>query len=200
MHQGKAVLIGAVFGCLMTTLSHTSVADEVTDSIEEALQAYQNGEHDNAVDSLNYATELIQQKKGEDLAGFLPEPIDDWSAEPASSEAAGALMFGGGITAARQYRKERASVRVSIVTDSPLMHGVMMMLSNPMVMSATSGRMERINGQKMLVNHQAEVHRGEIQAVIANRFFLTIEGSGVTVEELKAYAEAIDYKGLTALP
>jgi len=175
-------------------------ADDVMDSVNEAVEFYKNGEYTDAVESLNYASQLIQQKKGKSLESFLPQPLSGWTAEKASSQAAGAAMFGGGIVTNRQYRKDSSSISIEIITDSPLMQGMMMMFSNPMFAASDGGKMERIKRQKAIVKVDPENKTGDIKIIVANRFLVSIEGNGVTENDLKAYAKAIDYKKMAALP
>ena len=175
-------------------------ADDVEESIKEALQSYKKGEYKDAVDSLNYASQIIQQKRGSSLESFLPEPLKGWTAQKSSSQAAGAAMFGGGITAEREYRKGSSSITVQIITDSPLMQSVMMMFANPMFATADGGKLERIGRQKAIVKYDADSKDGDIKIVIANRFLVSVEGQGITGEELRAYAKAIDFKKIQSMP
>lgn len=174
--------------------------ESIEESINEALQYYKDGEYKDAVDSLNYASQLIQQKRGGGLEAFLPEPLSGWTAQEASSQAMGAGMFGGGITAERQYRKGSGSITVQIVTDSPVMQSMMMMFSNPMFATSDGGKLEKIGRQKAIVKFDPNRKEGDIQIVVANQFLVSIEGQRVTEEDLKDYAKAVDYKKLKTLP
>ena len=186
---------------LFITTAATALADDVTDSVNEALQLYQDGKFTEAVNSLNYASQLIQQKKGASLESVMPAALSDWTAEEASSQAAGAAMFGGGVSAERRYTKgESTSVKIQIVTDSPMLQAVMMMMGNPMFATSDGGKLETIGGQKAIVKLDAENKSGEIQIVVANRFLVTLEGQEVVKDDLTAYAKAIDYAKLAALP
>jgi len=185
----------------MVGFSMTASADDVTSTIEEALAAYNDGDYTDAVESLNYASQLIQQKKGEGLEAFLPAPLKGWTAAQSGSASAGAALFGGGITAERSYtKKPSGSASVQIVTDSPVMQNAMMMMSNPMFATADGGKLERINRQKAIVKYQPGNQSGDITLVVANRFFVTIEGRGISLEELKGFAKGINYKKLAAMP
>jgi hypothetical protein len=175
-------------------------ADDVIDSINEGLEYYKKGEHTSAVESLNYAAQLIQQMKGEGLESFLPAPLSGWKAEPASSQAAAAAMMGGGVAASRQYNKGSSSVDVQIIADAPMLQGMIMMFSNPMLATADGGKLERIKGEKAIVKYDAANRDGQIQIVVANRFFIVIEGNEVSKDDLQGYAKGIDYKKLAALP
>jgi hypothetical protein len=149
--------------------------------------------------SLNYASQLIGQKKGGDLQSFLPQPLAGWEAEEATSQSVGAAMLGGGVSAERQYNKGSSSVRIQIVTDSPMIQSMMMMFGNPMLAGADGGKMEKISGEKAIVKYNAADKSGDITLVIANRFLVTLDGNDASLEDLKAYAAKIDYKKLAAM-
>lgn len=172
-------------------------ADEVEDAIQEGLAAYKSEDYSGAASSLDYAAQLIRQKKGGELESVFPEPLEGWSADEASSEGTAAAMFGGGVTAERDYRRDDDSVSIRLVTDSPLLQGVMMMLSNPSFALADGGKLERINGQKGIVKYDADDRSGDINLVVDNRVLVTVEGNGVDRDELIAYASAVDFDKLS---
>ena len=192
-------LTAAVAFFILMAFSVSGYADDIEDSIKEALQYYGDGEYKDTLESLNYASQLLQQKKGEGLESFLPKPLKGWTGQKSTSQAAGASMFGGGVTAQRKYTKGSSSITVEIITDSPLMQGMMMMFSNPMFAAADGGKLERIGRQKAVVKFNPDNKQGEIKMVVANRFLVLIEGDEITKEILKGYANAIDYKKLKAL-
>jgi len=196
INERRGLMIGFAIACILIAFSSLVYADDVKDSIKEALEYYDEGDYSGAVESLNYATQLIQQKKSENLTSFLPQPLDGWAAEESTSQAVGAAMFGGGVTAERRYTKEDSRVTVQIVTDSPMLQSMMMMFSNPMFASSDGGKMERIKRQKALVKYDPSTEQGEIQIIVAKRFLVTINGDNVSKDDLKAYAEGIDYKKL----
>jgi hypothetical protein len=174
--------------------------DEVLTSINEGTDFYKNGEYAEAVTSLNYAVQLIQQKKGDVLKQILPAPLDGWEAQDADSQAAGAAMFGGGVTAERRYSKGDSEITIRMITDSPMMQGVMMMFSNPMFATADGGKLERIGKQKAIVKYDESGKSGDLQMVVNNRFLVTVEGNDVARDDILAYARAIDVKKLAELP
>ncbi len=185
---------------MVFSLSAIAMADDVTDSINEGLQYYKDGQFTDAVSSLNYAEQLIQQKKSSGLETFLPDPLSGWEAEAASSQAMGAALMGGGITAERDYHKSGSAIHIQIVADSPVLSSVMMMISNPMFATADGGKMVKIAGQKGILKHDAAQKSGDLQIVVANRFLVSVEGNGVSEQELKDYAGAIDYNKMAKLP
>jgi len=177
-----------------------SAEDDVINSINEGMEFYQSGEYGEAASSLNYAAQLIQQKKGDALAGLLPEPLDGWTAGEAQSETAGAAMFGGGVTAEREYSKDGSLIAIKIIADSPMLQGVMMMFSNPMFATADGGKMERVGKQKAIVKYTPAEKSGDLQMVVNNRFLVTVEGSDISRDEMLDYAKAIDLKKMADLP
>ncbi len=192
-------LLTASFILVLITISSPAFADDVTESINEALDYYKNGEFTDAVDSLNYASQLIQQKKSENLTTFLPEPLEGWSSKKPESNAAGAAMFGGGITAVRKYAKGKNKITIEIVADSPMLQSVMMMFSNPMYATSDGGKLEKIKRQKAIVKFKPETNSGEIKIVVVNRFLVTVKGNNTTKKDLKDYAKAVPYKKMAAM-
>lgn len=173
-------------------------ADDVTDAINDAMKYYKEGQYSAAVQNLNYASQVIQQKKGEGLTSFLPEPLSGWTAQEANSQAAGAAMLGGGITVSREYTRDESSVTIQIITDSPIMQSMMMMLSNPMYAASDGGKLERIERQNAMVKFDPADKSGEIKMVVASRYFITLEGQQTSKEDLMAYARAINFDTLSA--
>jgi hypothetical protein len=194
----KNFLVAGITVLLMAIASY-AFADDITDSINEALDAYDEGEYTAAVESLNYASQLINQKKSNKLSSILPEPIKGWTAKSSTSQAVGAAMFGGGITAQRKYIKGNNNISIEIVADSPILQSMMMMFSNPMYATSDGGKLEKINRQKAIVKFNPDTKRGDINIVVAKRFLVTVKGNKTTIDDLKAYAKAIDYKMMKSL-
>lgn len=193
--------IAVVLVCLCVFVVPQAVqADDVTDSINEALKQYNDGNFAEAVQSLDYAAQLVRQKKGGQLEAFLPNPPAGWQAEASQSQAMAAAMMGGGVTAERSYSKEDSRVTVKIFTDSPMMQGMMMMFANPMLATSEGGKLEKINGEKAIVKYSGDNKDGDINIVVAGRFLITVEGSQVDRQDLVTFAQLIDYKKLAAMP
>jgi hypothetical protein len=195
----KCLPVGAV-ALLLVTISPAAAADEVTDSVNEAMQFYKDGKYSEAASGLNYAAQLVQQKKGAAMESILPEPLSGWTAEAATSQAAGAAMFGGGVSVERRYARDSSTVNIQVVTDSPMLQSMMMMMANPMFATSDGGKLETINGQRAIVKMNTGDRSGQIQLVIASRFLVTIQGDEVSKDDMVDYARAIDYKKMTTLP
>lgn len=172
-------------------------ADDVTDSVDEALKAYKDKDYAAAAQALDAAAQLVRQKRGELFKELLPEPPSGWEAEEATSASAGAAMFGGGVTAERSYTKGDSSVTVKLITDSPVMQGVMMMMGNPMFANADGGKLERIKGQKAIFKNKDG--SGSVNIVVNGALLVQIEASDTSDADLRKFAEAIDYAKLGSM-
>ncbi len=188
-----------VIGIILTFFIASASADDVEDSVKEAMEYYNEGDFSNAAGSLEYAAQLIRQKKGGELETFLPKALPGWTAEDASSQSMGGAMFGGGVTAQRDFQKGSSRVTVQIITDSPMLQGMMMMITNPMLATADGGKLEKINRQKAIVKYIDSDRAGDVTLAIANRFLVMVEGEDVSKDDLKAYAGAIDFKKLAMM-
>ncbi len=166
-------------------------ADDVTDSIDEALKAYKDSDYATAAQSLDAAAQLVRQKRAELFKELLPEAPAGWTAEEATAQSAAAAMFGGGVTAERHYTKGDASMTVKLITDSPLLQGVMMMMGNPMFANADGGKLERIKGQKAVIKNKDG--SGSVNVVVNGTLLVQIEGNDVSDADLRTFAQAVDY-------
>lgn len=166
-------------------------ADDVTESIEEALEAYNDNDYLMATQALETAVQLIKQKKGESLAELLPEPPDGWEAEEAESQAASSAFFGGAVSAERVYTKGNSEITVKYLSDSPMLQGIMMMLGNPMFASADGGKLIRLNGQRALLKYDASDESGSLQFAVNNLLLVEINGEQIEEEDLELFGEAV---------
>ena len=190
----KNTLVPILVVCL-ATLPTFAFSDEITDAIEEATASYQKGDFSNAVAQLDYASALIRQMKAEGVVAVFCEPLDGWTAEPATSNAAGGMMMGGGIMAERTYRKESALVEISLVMDSPMLQSVAMMINNPAMMTMSGAKLTKIQGNKAM--QQGDGGDITISFIINGNALFAIQGNGgATIEDLSAYGECLDLSAL----
>jgi hypothetical protein len=170
--------------------------DDVLSTIEQAIKQYKAGDLSGAASNVEYAAQLIRQKKSEKMKELLPKPLAGWKGGEASAQAMGTAVFGGGVTVSRKYSRGTSSVEVEIVSDSPVLQSVMMMLNNPMFAGAGGGNLQTINGQRAIVKYDPSAQKGEIDIVVAGRFMITVKGQNVGQKELVDYAAGVDYEGL----
>jgi len=195
----KNLKMNGLFIILMI-FSVPAYANDIEESMKEAFKYYTDGEYQNSVESLNYASQLIQQEVAGKIEPFLPKPLTGWAISNTNSQTMNASLLGGAITTKRQYNKKSSSITVQIITDSPLIQSTTMMFTNHMFTTSDGGRLERINRQKAIVKFTPDTKSGKIEIIVADRFLVLVEGQEITKKELKDYASAIDYKKLISLP
>jgi hypothetical protein len=166
-----------------------ALADDIHDALGQADSAYSSGDYGRAKKSADLASALLGQLAGEQLAKALPAPLDGWTAEDASSDAA-AAMFGGGVQAERGYSNaDGQQARVQVMMDSPVVAQMAGLFDNP-AMAAAMGKLIRIGSEQAIQNEQ-----GELQMLVANRFLVTVTGDA-PAEAKQAYAAAVDLSKL----
>ena len=188
-------LAGAAL-CLALAAALPAAADEITDQIHEALRLYEAGDHQAAAGELEMAAMQIRQLRAGAVSDALPAPLSGWEGGEIETEAMPGMAMGGASAASREYTKGRAEVEVQIMADSPMMQGLAMMLSNPMILANSGKKLIKVHGNKAILDYDAEDQRGEMQ-IVAGTVLVTVDGHHVTQEDLQAYAEAVDY-GLIA--
>lgn len=184
------VLVMAAFIC-----SGAAYADDVLEAIQEATEAYNEKAYTEAVESLEYAKQLIQQLTSEGLKNFLPKPLEGWKAKEAKSQNMG--MMGGSAGVEQQYWKagSGSSVTMTIMGESPMFQGMMSMF-NPAIAGSSGGKLQKIKRNKAIVNYSADNRDGEIMINVDKKYLVIVKGSNVDKEDLMNYAKALDYKGL----
>lgn len=191
------LLAGALVLAVAPAKAETAANDDVLTTIDQAVKQYKSGDFAGAASNLDYAAQLVRQKKSEKMKEILPAPLSGWQAKDATAQAVGTAVLGGGVTVSREYRRDGATVTVEIVSDSPVLQSVVMMLSNPMFAGASGGTLRTIKGQRGIIKYDAAAKRGEVSIVVGGRFMVTVKGSQVQEQDLIAYAEAVDYQALS---
>ena len=176
-------------------------ADEILEAIEEATAAYNEKAYSEAVESLDYAKQLIMQMSSEGLMTFLPEPMEGWNGKEAKSQNLGILGGSSGIE--KEYSRlgtgkdGQGTITLTIMGDSPIFQGMMAMF-NPAIAGADGGKLQKIKRNKSIVKYNADNRSGEVMINVAKKYLVTIKGKNVEKTELMYFAEEIDYKGLKA--
>ncbi|SEA59562.1 hypothetical protein SAMN05660964_01938 [Thiothrix caldifontis] len=177
---------------LCLALSSSVWADDASDAIEKAATLYKEGQTQQAITQLELATQLIRQQRAEAMQQVLPEPLDGWTAEAATSTSAGAAMLGGGSTIKRTYSKADKNLSIEIVADSPMIQGMMAIFSNPMFGAASQGgKVQMVNGQQAILKDDG------LMMVVENTFMVQINADKGMEADVIAYASAIDLKKLS---
>jgi hypothetical protein len=165
-------------------------ADEFTDVIEDALEAYRAGDITAAREELDFAMKLLNELKSQSLTGYLPEPLPGWTREEADARGAGLgmAMLGGGTAAAATYRRGSEEMTITLVANSPMVSGIGAMITG--MGAITGGRPLRIQRTQFANND------GQLQGVVENRVMVSVAGNA-SVEDKVAQLEAMDFRALS---
>jgi hypothetical protein len=164
-------------------------ADEVTDALQNAITAYEDGDIAYAMEELTYAQSLLQAQQAQGLAGFLPEAPEGWTRE-INSEAGAALgMMGGGTAAEASYSGGGESFTITFTADNPMVAAMAGMFGNAAMLTASGAKMIRVGREKFVDQD------GELTAVIDNR--ILIQASGADPETMVPVLETIDFRELS---
>ncbi len=165
-------------------------ADDVTDAIQNALEAYNEGDIQYATDELNFAMQLLNEMKADQLVGFLPEPLDGWEREINTEQSAALAVMGGGLGAEAEYRNSSGeSFTITIMADNPMVAAMSGMLGNTAMIAASGGKLVRVGREKFMAQD------GDLTGLIANRFL--IQGSGRPQEAMIDHMKEIDFRALS---
>ncbi len=168
-------------------------ADEVEESMNAAKKYYEKGNYSEAVKELEFAIQLIRQKKSQRLIKVFPKPLSGWKADKPNFQTAGAAFFGGGISASREYRKGSASVTIEITMDNPLLQSFLGILDNPMLVGPDQ-KLVRVKGQRAVLRFDKDNMEGELNLAFQRKVLVSVKGYGVkSGDVLLEYAKRIDY-------
>ena len=170
--------------------------DSVLSTIKDAIKQYENGNYTEAASNLDYASQLVRQKKSEQMKEIFPEPTSGWTAGTINSQALGSEVLGGGLTMSREYKKNETTIKLEIMSDSPVLQSVLMMTNNSVFASAGGGKLETLKGNKAIVKYDKDDTGGEIYIVVDSRFVVVVKGRHISREDMIRFSELVDYKKL----
>jgi hypothetical protein len=196
----KYTFLACLLAAACLALAPVARADEITDQIERGLKLYKEGKISEALSELDYAAGLLRQKKAEAIAALFPPAPSGWKAEKAESQALGQAIFGGGIHAERVYKAEKGNgrVKLEIMSDSPWLQTLAMVLTNPMLAQSQGGKLIRIGDEKALL--QVHDGRAEISLSLDSKILVKVEAQADKAEDLaKDFLGRVDLKKLREL-
>ncbi|WP_028582288.1 hypothetical protein [Desulfogranum japonicum] len=197
MFANKISSLAVITACILTTPLLVRADDTVLKTIDEAVKQYKAGDYAEAASNLDYASQLVRQQKSENMKKLLPPPLSGWKAGETNAQAIGSAVLGGGVTVSRDYYKGNSKLSLEIVSDSPVLQSVLMMINNPMFAGAGGGKLETLNGQRSIIKYDSVKRSGDIYVVVASRFMVTVKGDGIDRTDLINLAKAVDYKQLS---
>ncbi len=197
MRKAALVVLVVILGFMW---AQGALADEISDTIEEAKELYLEGKYSEASSELQFAVNQIQNLQADQLKKLLPDPLAGWEAEEATASIGAMGFFGGGLSVSRTYRKEDTgeSIEIQILTDSPLLQSMLMFLTNPMMSAGQPDtKLVRIKKEKAVEKFSAQRKDGELSVVLEGKTLITVKGRRITDKKiLYEYMEMVDFEAV----
>ena len=166
----------------------TAQADEVTDTLQSAIESYEAGDVAYALEELAYAQQLMMAMKADGLAAFLPEAPDGWTREINTEMNAALAMMGGGTGAEARYSNDSQSFTITLTADSPMVGMFAGMFGNAAILAAGGAKTIRV-GRERFIDQD-----GQLTGLIENR--ILVQATGAEVDVMLPLIESIDFREL----
>ena len=186
---------------LLVSLLSTSVyADEISDQITLGLEAYKEQDYKTALEELKFVTAQLQQLQQAEIQKLMPKALDGWTEkESKGNNQAGMSMLGGmggGLSMKSEFQRDREKVIVEVMANSPMMQMMSMMLKNPAMMAGQKNtKPYRYKKAKGMI--KTDKNKTEITLMLAGQ--ILIKATGRQLEDdavLKEYLEQLDFSKL----
>lgn len=175
---------------LLAAMSTAVRADDVSETLANALKAYEAGDIKYALEEIAYAEQLLKDMQAGELEAFLPLAPEGWAREIDEGAAAGFGMMGGtGVVAT--YKSETDSkieqFTFTIMMDSPMVAGMAGLFGNAALMGS-QGKLVRVGREKFLKQED------KLMGLIDGRVLIQVEGG--QSEMVIPMLESIDLRAL----
>ncbi len=167
-------------------------ADDVTDQIDQALEAYRKHDLPVAVAALEAASNLVRQAQADALKALLPPPPQGWNADNVDTSAGPAAALGLGTTVSRTYHKEDQQVEVQIIAGGRMVQIMAVMINSP-VAAATGAKTVVIGGRPL----SYMPNDNSFAAVVGGTTMVKVTGNKATPEPtVRSFVAAVDFAAL----
>ena len=187
---------------LMVALQARS--QEVPVLLDEAAGAYKNGNLEDARFALQQALNGINQAIGRDILEMLPQQLGDMNAVAESDNVTGLNTGFAGLFVSRHYKGEVNHAEVEIMSDSPFLASINMLLSMPVFLASDPNQKRiKIDGQKALLTktpaQEEQLVNYDVQLVFGNTLF-TFTVTGIEDEnQVTDMLDKIPVRGIMAV-
>lgn len=183
----KKRFVAVIAGAL--ALPVPGFADEISDTLQAALDAYNAGDVAFALEEIDFARQKMVAMQADVFQQFLPEPPDGWTREIDSDMQAGLAMMGGGMGAGATYMSADRSQNytITMMADNAMVMSMGAMVTNAAAMGM---QLERVGRQRVAISDDQAL------ALVNNRILVTAEGrdSDLLLDAMKS----IDFAALSS--
>ena len=202
MRKWTAMLL--VAAALMAWCAVAS-ADEVTDAMAKAEQAYAAKEYKDASAELQTALVGVNKVLIGLIEAELPDPPSGWTAEDPEGTDATALGAGffGSVMVSRGYTTpDGTTVDVTIAANSPMIGALQAYITNPMLAAMTGEEMKKteICGNDAIEEFNADGDEASINILAGRATLISVEGDSYSDEaHVRTLAGVIDCAAIVEL-
>ena len=181
-----------------------AAADEVSDAIAAADQAYGGGDYKETSTQLQTALAQVNQLLIDKLIAAMPDPPAGWTAEEPEGIDASAIGAGffATLVVTRTYTAPGGSdVELTVSANSPMLASLRMFVSNPMIASmAGDGAMKKVTACGYDAIEHFDDGTYEMHVLAGNATLISIDGSSDSdAEHIRTLAEATDCKTIVGI-
>lgn len=159
----KLAILGTTV--LSLTLALPAVADDISDALQRAVDAYAAGDLAKTSEELTFANQQLVALKAKALEVLLPAAPDGWTMTLNPDMAAGLAMIGGGVGVEGNYEGPDGSMKITMMADNPMVASLGAMLATGM-----AGTLVPVGSVKFAQQDT------QLSAMINNRVLITAEG------------------------
>jgi hypothetical protein len=183
----------------MAVLAPLASADDVTDAMSRARDAYGAKDYKTASTELQTALAAVNQELIDMLIGALPEPPKGWKAEDPEgidASAIGAGFFASLVVNRTYTAPDGSEIDMTVSANSPMLISLRMFMSNPMMAQMTGQKgMKKVQA----CGYDALEHFGdgtyEMHILAGNATLISIDGSKESdIDHIRTLANATDCK------
>ncbi len=151
-------------------------ADEVSDALKAALDAYNAGDLAKTSEQMTMAGQALSVGQSKMLTDLLPPPPDGWTREDTADFTKSFGIMGGGAGAEANYASADGSTsfKMSFIADNPMVGTMGAMLGNAQMM-AMMGKVVKVGDQTLLSQDNA------ISTLVASRVLFQAQGAAEDV-------------------
>ncbi len=125
--------------------------------LDEAKSSYNSGDLENSRFALQQALNEINRAIGNDMLALMPESIGDMTVVEDEDNVTGVNTGFAGLFVSRHYKSENAAASVEIMSDSPLLGSINLLLSMPVFMASDPNQKRvKVDGKKALLTRNAD--------------------------------------------
>ena len=164
----------------------STYAQDVQTNLDAALTSYKAGDLDQARYSLQQALTGINQAIGKEILLILPTSMEGMVSDEQSDNLTGTTYGFAGLFVSRSYKGETSNASIDIISDSPMLAGINVILSMPAFgPSDPNQKRIKVSGYKALLSRSAS-DDGTVSYTLHVPFsnsLLTLNTTGIDSED-----------------